>query len=394
MVMPTQRTILPEPDAAALAHSQSLSQHVQGLLKAQSGPLTFRQFMEQVLYAPGLGYYTAGSHKLGAAGDFITAPEISPLFSQTLAQAIAPVLPELDEANILEVGAGRGVMAAAILRHLESLNALPQRYYILELSPDLRARQQATITEQAPQLLDRVEWLECLPEALSAIVLGNEVLDAMPVNLFTIKAGQVQERYVDWQGEQFVWLDGELSDERIAARIASIEESFGQPLAEGYTSEINLIAEDWLTTLGQHLQQGLVILIDYGFPRHEYYHPQRHDGTLMCHYRHHAHADPFQYIGLQDITAHVDFTAMAEAAYAGGFKICGYTNQSNFLIGSGLAELVRVVDNTAEQIKLAGEIKKLTMPHEMGELFKVIGLSKGMEINMPGFNLRDLRNSL
>jgi len=392
--MPLQTAILPEPDATALVHSQALSRHVQELIKAHGGPITFRRFMEQALYAPGLGYYAAGSYKLGAAGDFVTAPEISPLFSQTLAQAVAPVLPCLSEANILEVGAGRGVMAAEILRHLERQAALPEHYYILELSADLRERQQETMAQQVPHLLERVVWLDHLPEVFTAIVLANEVLDAMPVNLFTIKDGQAQERYVDWQADQPVWCDGELSDGRIAARIAAIEEASGQALTEGYSSEINLLAEDWLTTLGQHLQQGLAILIDYGFPRHEYYHPQRHDGTLMCHYRHHAHADPFQYLGLQDITAHVDFTAMAEAAYAAGFKICGYTNQSNFLLGSGLADLVGVIDEITEQVRLAGEIKKLTMPHEMGELFKVIGLSKGLDIDMPGFGLCDLRNSL
>ena len=244
-----------------------------------------------------------------------------------------------------------------------------------------------------PQLIERVVWLDRLPEALSGVVLGNEVLDAMPVNLFTIRDGQVRERYVDWQ-DGLVWCEGEPSDGRMVMRCAAIEQALDQPLAEGYSSEINLLAEDWLATLGQHLQQGLVLLIDYGFPRHEYYHPQRQTGTLMCHYRHHAHADPFLYPGLQDITAHVDFTAMAEAAHTAGFKICGYTNQGNFLIGSGLTGLVGEGKDMAEQVRLAAEIKKLTMPHEMGELFKVIGLSKGMDIRLPGFAMRDLRNSL
>ena len=392
--MSPHSAILPEPDAAALAHSQLLLGHVQAIIRANGGPISFRQFMQEVLYAPGLGYYTAGSHKFGAAGDFITAPEISTLFSHTLAQALAPVLPMLDTANILEVGAGRGVMAAEILRHLERQDSLPEHYYILELSADLRERQQATLAQQLPHLLERVVWLEQLPQAFSGVVLANEVLDAMPVNLFTIRGGQVRERYIDWQDGHLVWCEGEPSDERIGVRISAIEQALGQPLAEGYSSEINLLAEDWLATLGQHLQQGLVLLIDYGFPRHEYYHPQRQAGTLMCHYRHHAHDDPFQYLGLQDITAHVDFTAMAEAAHTAGLQICGYTNQGNFLIGSGLAELVGVSEDMSEQVRLAGEIKKLTMPHEMGELFKVIGLCKGLDIRLPGFAVRDLRNSL
>ena len=352
--------------------------------------------MQLALYAPGLGYYVAGSRKLGAEGDFVTAPEISPLFSQCLARTIAPVLQQLPEANILEAGAGSGIMAAEILSHLTGMGQPPEHYYILELSGELRERQRQTIEQRVPGSVSRVVWLDKLPDNLSAVVLGNEVLDAMPVNLVSRQNNLWQEQYVAWQDDHFVWQSGEITDARLTERMLSIEAKYAEQFVDGYTTEINLLAEDWLHALGQSLQQGLVLLIDYGFPRHEYYHPQRRTGTLMCHYRHHAHDDPFVYPGLQDITAHVDFTAIAEAAYASGFSIEGYTNQGNFLIGSGLTELCQQRDENdlQPQMIMANQIKKLTMPHEMGELFKVIGFSKQLDVSLPGFMLRDLRNSL
>lgn len=394
--MSVQPPQLPVPAEDALAHSQQLSDLIREEMARQGGRISFRDFMQLALYAPGLGYYVAGSRKLGAEGDFVTAPEISPIFSHCLAQAIAPALQNLTETNILEVGAGRGVMAAEILNHLSLLDQLPERYYILELSGELRERQAKTIEKRIPDCLSRVVWLDELPNDLSAVVLGNEVLDAMPVNMVSKHNDVWREQYVTCQDSQFVWQQGELTDSRLAERMQSIEEKFGEPFVDGYTTEINLLAEDWLQTLGQSLNQGLVLLIDYGFPCHEFYHPQRSTGTLMCHYRHHAHADPFLYPGLQDITAHVDFTAMAEAAYKSGFSIEGYTNQGNFLIGSGLTELCQnqPAEELQPQLILANQIKKLTMPHEMGELFKVIGLSKQLDVSLPGFMLRDLRNSL
>jgi len=393
--MPVQPQ-LPAPTDDALAHSRQLTDAIRDEIVRQGGQIPFRDFMQLVLYAPGLGYYVAGSRKLGADGDFITAPEISPVFSHCLAQAIAPALQNLSEANILEVGAGSGVMAAEILRHLSQIDQLPEHYYILELSGELRERQSRTINEHVPDCRSRLVWLDELPEDLSAVVLGNEVLDAMPVNIVSKHGDSWQEQYVAWQDGRFVWQPGEITDSRLEQRMQSIEEKFGEAFVDGYTTEINLLAEDWLQALGRSLQQGLVLLIDYGFPCHEFYHPQRRTGSLMCHYRHHAHADPFLYPGLQDITAHVDFTAMAEAAYKSGFNIDGYTNQGNFLIGSGLTAFCQnePADELQPQMILANQIKKLTMPHEMGELFKVIGLSKQLDVTLPGFMLRDLRNSL
>lgn len=396
--MRTPQAELPVPADLALAHSRQLVDVIRAEIAQRGGQIPFRDFMQLALYAPGLGYYVAGSRKLGAEGDFVTAPEIAPLFSHCLAQAIAPALASLAEANILEAGAGSGMMAAGILEYLAQTDQLPTHYYILELSGELRARQRQTLAERVPACLSRVVWLEALPAELPAVVLGNEVLDAMPVNLVTKQKAGWQECYVAWQEERFVWQTGELTDARLLARMQAVEAKAAVAFDEGYTTEINLVAEDWLQTLARHLSQGLVLLIDYGFPRHEYYHPQRSSGTLMCHYRHHAHGDLFLYPGLQDITAHVDFTAVAEAAAAGGLRIEGYTNQANFLIGSGLLDLCQN-GNAAEaalqpQLVLANQIKKLTLPHEMGELFKVIGLSKQLAPDLAGFRLRDLRNSL
>jgi len=394
--MPAQPPQLPVPDGHALQYSQQLIQRICTEIARQGGQISFRDFMQLALYAPGLGYYVAGSRKLGAEGDFVTAPEIAPLFSHCLAQAIVPALQELDEANILEVGAGRGVMAAEILRHLQAIEQLPEHYYILELSGELRERQAQTLAQHVPECISRVVWLASLPDELSAVVLGNEVVDAMPVNIVSKLEGGWQEQYVAWRDGRFIWQAGEITDPRLVERMQAIEEKLGISFDTGYTSEINLLAEDWLNALGNSLKQGLVLLIDYGFPCHEFYHPQRNSGTLMCHYRHHAHADPFLYPGLQDITAHVDFSAMAEAAYQTGFSIVGYTNQANFLIGSGLTEFCQTdpAEGMQPQMLLANQIKKLTLPHEMGELFKVIGFSRQLEVSLPGFMLRDMRNSL
>lgn len=391
-----QQPQLPVPDEHALAHSQQVTELIGEEISRQGGQIPFREFMQLALYAPGLGYYVAGSRKLGAAGDFVTAPEIAPIFSHALAQAIIPALQSLPVANILEVGAGRGVMAAEILKHLSQTDQLPEHYYILELSGELRQRQAQAIEQRIPECVSRVVWLDELPNDLSAVVLGNELLDAMPVSMVSKHKDTWHEKYVSWQDGRFVWQQGEVSDARLKERMQAIEDKYGEPFADGYTTEINLLAEDWLQALGQSLAQGLVLLIDYGFPCHEFYHPQRSMGTLMCHYRHHAHADPFLYPGLQDITAHVDFTAMAEAAYQSGFSIEGYTNQGNFLMGSGLTELYQnePAEELQAQMIMANQIKKLTLPHEMGELFKVIGLSKQLDVSLPGFMLRDLRNNL
>lgn len=385
---------LPQPNVEAQQHSERLRQYISQQIKLHGDKLSFRDFMELVLYAPGLGYYSAGSHKLGEAGDFITAPELSPLFGATIAKAVLPVLQALPQASLLEIGAGSGSLAVSVLRYLQQQSCSIEHYYILEVSADLRERQREQL--QQAGLLDRVVWLETLPENFLGVVLANEVLDAMPINLIEVTDSGVQERYVAERDGEFVWQLQSLSDKRLKQRMADIENQLGMSLPVGYVTEINLAAEDWIASLAEASQQTYILLIDYGFPRHEYYHAQRHQGTLMCHYRHHSHDDPFRFIGLQDITAHVDFTAMADAALTAGLQVAGYTTQANFLLGSGLMELLSAEHDLpeVEQIRLQQQVKKLTMPHEMGELFKVMGLQKNLDINLPGFLMRDMRDHL
>jgi SAM-dependent MidA family methyltransferase len=384
---------LPAPSTEALAHSERLAALIRGEIDAAGGALGFDRFMELALYAPGLGYYSAGSRKFGEAGDFVTSPELSALFSRCLARQCHEVLEGLGGGEILEFGAGSGVMAADILAELSALGCLPERYGILELSAELRARQQETIREKVPQLAERVVWLEGLPAAgFRGVVLANEVLDAMPVHRFRIAGGEPRELFVVRQGEGFALREGEPGAE-LAAALAPLRQQTG--LGEGYESELNLRAADWVQSLGDFLGQGVALLIDYGFPRSEYYHPQRNRGTLMCHYRHRAHDDALILPGLQDITAHVDFTAVAEAALAAGLAVRGYTSQANFLVANGLtALLAEAGGDVKQQLTLAAQVKRLTMPGEMGELFKVMALGRGWERPLQGFALRDERGRL
>lgn len=385
---------LPAPGDLAQQHSEKLIALIKSEIDKNGGVISFQRYMDLALYAPGLGYYAAGSIKLGAEGDFITAPEISPLFSQALANAILPIIDS--QQIILEVGAGRGRMAADILVYLQQQNKLPNEYWILELSADLRQRQKNIIEKSIPEFIDKVKWLDTLPEQFSGVVLANELLDAMPVQLFQKVEKGINEVNVIWLDDKFVFQFKSNTDDRLMARVTDIEAALEIELAAGYVSEINFAAEDWLKSIAERLQQGVIVLIDYGFPRHEYYHAQRKQGTLMCHYRHRTHPDAFVYPGLQDITAHVDFTAMADAALEANLKVIGYTNQVSFLMGAGLLELAALNDESGvqKQMETASQIKKLTLPHEMGELFKVIGFSKNREVSLPAFEFRDLREYL
>ena len=402
---------LPQPDKDAIAHSDKLKECLQNKILQAGGSVSFTDYMATVLYEPGLGYYSAGSTKLGEQGDFITAPEISSLFSKSIAQAILPALDGLQDKNILEVGAGSGVMAADILLHLQQLNKLPTRYYILELSADLRLRQQQTIKNKIPDSYDLVEWLDVIPENFNAVVIANELLDAMPVVRFRKEGQQVSIEHVINEDDLFASSyvacnadDSSRLNQRIIERVKKIEADT-KPLNEGYISEINFNAEDWLESIAKNLNSGVIILIDYGYPQHEYYHAERNKGTLNCFYRHRQHDNPFLYPGLQDITAHVDFTAIADAALHNDLNVIGYTTQANFLFGAGIAQLaedmVTVDEENAleqqtiiQQMALAGEVKKLTMPYEMGEIVKVIGLSKNCDITLDAFSFNDMRDHL
>ena len=386
---------LPVPDADAIAHSHKLVEVITEEMHRQGGQITFEHYMSMVLYHPGLGYYASGSQKFGAGGDFVTAPQISSLFSWCLARQCCEILnalPADENRSILEFGAGTGIMAADILLELEKLGALPDRYYILEVSADLRQRQQTTLENKANHLIDSVDWLDRLPDqGFSGVVLANEVLDAMPVHRFYKKSQLLGEYYVAWQDSKFVWREGGFSNDSVEKKVRERAKS----LPEVYLSEINLAADAWISAIGEQLRNAVVLIIDYGFPRDEYYHPQRNQGSLMCHYRHHSHEDPFLYPGLQDITAHVDFSAVAEAADAAGLHIIGYTNQAFFLLGNKVDSYLGGMDSSSpEYLKLAQQLKTLTMPGEMGELFKVIALGRNFNRNLQGFALKDDRYRL
>lgn len=392
---------LPLPSAAAQQHSQRLVDLIDGEIQAAHGAISFARYMELVLYAPGLGYYVAGKRKLGDAGDFVTAPEISPLFSYCIANQCRQILTALaddDGGRVLEFGAGSGVMASEILSTLARLDCLPSEYLILDVSADLRALQLQTLQQRVPQLVDRVRWLERLPAAgFRGVIVANEVLDAMPVHRLHFSAQAIQEMAVRRDaGGRFSWHRMPAQEPRVQHIAGQLAKRYDLSVGTDYISEINLAARDWVQTLASCVEAGVLLLVDYGFPQHEYYHPQRHQGTLMCHYRHRAHDDPFVYPGLQDITTHVDFTAVAESAVAAGWALAGYTTQAHFLLASGLPERLQqlMTDDLSRQIELNNQVKKLTLPHEMGELFKVMALSKGLPLALSGFAQHDLRHRL
>ena len=377
---------LPQPEPEALACSAMLKRRIADEIAAAGGWIAFDRYMELALYTPGMGYYSGGAQKFGGAGDFVTAPEISSAFGATLAAQAAQILAE-SVPRIIEVGAGSGRLAADLLLELERRDALPEHYGILDLSGELRARQRDTLARHAPHLLGRVGWLDRLPEHFDGLVLANEVLDAMPVHLVVWGDGAdrpISERGVGWQDEAFVW-----RDRPAQGRVLERAQSLGAEcaLAGGYLSEICLAATDWTRAWAGIIGRGALLLIDYGFPRHEYYHPQRDAGTLMCHYRHHAHGEPFYLPGLQDITAHVDFTTIVDAGYEAGFEFLGYSTQANFLLSCGLdTVLARIpVEDSMRYLREAQAAQKLISPAEMGELFKVVALGKGIAPALIGF---------
>lgn len=381
---------LPAPSPDALAHSRRLAGHIQAEIAAAGGWLPFSRFMALALYAPGLGYYSAGAGKLGPAGDFVTAPEISPLFAQTLANQVAQGLAACGGGAVLELGAGSGRLAVDLLAALRGLGCLPERYAILEVSPDLRQRQQALLAAEAPEDLARVAWLDTLPDHFAGVVLGNEVLDALPVDIVVWTEAGYAERGVACVDGAFAWLDRPLRDGPLHAAALALPVQ-----ASGYRSEINLAAPGLVASLAGMLERGLILLIDYGFPRAEYYHPQRAAGTLMCHYRHQAHTDPFHLPGLQDITAHVDFSAIADAALDAGLDVMGYIDQARFLINCGLLDRLAVMPHgTVDTLRLTSGVQKLIQPTEMGELFKVLALGRGLSPPLPGFAHGDRRHAL
>ncbi len=371
---------LPQPSLDAQVHSNQLCDLIHRDIALQGGWIPFSRFMELALYAPGLGYYSAGARKFGAAGDFVTAPEISPLFGRTLARQIAEIMLH-STPHIIELGAGSGQLAVDVLGELERQTCLPERYDILEVSADLRQRQQALLQQHLPHLINRVHWLDALPDSISGVVVANEVLDALPVHLLRWTDGCIFERGVASKGAHFVW------QERLLEIPALLEIAQQIVVPDDTLSEISLAARGLVGSLSERLRQGVLLFIDYGFGAREYYHEQRVCGTLMCHYRHHAHDDPLFLPGLQDITAHVDFTAAAEAAIDAGLHLYGYTTQAHFLINCGITDLLAQTDpeSVRDYLPLSAQLQKLTSPAEMGELFKAIALGRGVGAPLCGF---------
>lgn len=384
---------LPQVDADSAAHSRRVEAHLlQRLADSPDGFLSFEQWMADALYAPGLGYYTAGNTKFGAAlptGDFTTAPEMTPVFGQVLARQVVQILQTTGTDTVLEFGAGTGALAASLLPALRELG-LDVKYQILEVSADLAQRQRHRLAEWS----HAVEWLDALPTEFEGCVLANEVLDAMPATLFRWnEAGELMELGVRADAAvspPFYWSERPATD--------ALQEAISQrmPALPGYRSEVNLQAEAWVHQLGRWLKLGAALLIDYGFPQREYYHPQRLTGTLMCHFRHHSHDEPLVLAGIQDITAHVDFTAMADAALDGGLNVLGYTNQARFLLNAGLPELLQTQMDAGDPGLPAtlSAVQKLVSEAEMGELFKVLAIGRGLEPPLLGFVRGDRRDSL
>lgn len=383
-------THLPLPDTEALAHSAQLMHVIRQAIAGNQGWIDFARYMELALYAPGLGYYSGGAKKFGHGGDFVTAPEISPLFAQCLARQAAQVL-QMTSGDLLELGAGTGKLAAELLLELDRQRQLPGRYLILEVSAYLRDLQRQTLAARLPaELLGRVQWLDVLPQRFSGVVLANEVLDALPVHVVKTAAAGPLELGVVVSGEGFAWSERPLEDVELLRMLTMLD------LPADYVTELCPAMTGLVRSLAQRLENGVMLFVDYGFPRREYYHPQRHQGTLMCHYRHHAHADPFLYPGLQDITAHVDFTAVAQAGMAQGLEIKGYCSQAQFLINCGITDLLGRVSphDMARYAPLAAEAQKLLSPAEMGELFKVMALGRQCEAALLGFSRGDRSHTL
>ena len=347
------------------------------------GPISFDRYMAKALYEPGLGYYVNGLHKFGAAGDFVTAPEQGRLFAHTLSRQLDQIATELGEDwTLFELGAGSGALARDLLKTME---CPPARYLILEPSAPLRDVQYDTLSALPAPLKDRLAWIAQPPtKSFTGVILANEVLDALPVARFRMTGGQPVELGVTVSNERLDWVELAPSP-RLDAALGLLLERLPHALPDGYESEICIDLPGWLETITSPLKRGSVLFIDYGYPRSEYYHPSRSGGTLVCHYRHRSHFDPFVWPGLTDLSAFVDFTATAEATVDCGLKVAGYTTQAGFLLSLGLADAAADIDDDQQRFKLTSEIKRLTLPGEMGEKFKVIALTRDFDHPLTGF---------
>ncbi len=371
--------LMPTPDADALAHSAACAAMLREEIKGAGGWISFATFMDLALYAPALGYYAAGARKFGAAGDFVTAPEISPLFGQAIAHSICDTILHT-AGDVLELGPGSGQLAFDMLNTLDKQNTLPMNYYLLEVSADLRTRQREKLSSLPATLFQRCVWLDALPTDFVGAIVANEVLDVVPTHLVKYENGVALARGVALEGDKFVYQDRVALPSDVASMVEAVNRDvFANTPPDHYLTEFQPQAVALTTSLCHALKTGVILLIDYGFRRQEYYHPSRVTGTLMCHYRHFAHTDPFLYLGLQDITSHVDFTAIAEAGIAVDCELLGYSTQANFLLSAGIADAIAQHDpsDTARYLTLTNQAQRLLSPAEMGEFFKVIGFAKG-----------------
>jgi SAM-dependent MidA family methyltransferase len=373
---------LPSPSPDAAAHSHELAERIANAIAEEGGWIPFSRYMELALYAPGFGYYAAGARKFGAGGDFVTAPELTPMFANCIAMQARQVL-ERTGGDILELGPGTGILAADLYGELKAHGVAPPRYRLLEVSPELRERQRARIAERHPGDLDRFEWIDRLPARIDGLVVANEVLDVLPCALVHRTGNEILERGVVLTEAGFAWEDAALPDGELKRRAQAVIPAGDYE----YLTEVNFAAEGLVRTVAAALGRGLALFIDYGYARNEYYHPQRSMGTLRCHYRHRYHNDPFFLPGLQDITSHVDFSAMALAAESAGAEVMGYTTQAHFLISCGLGVMVSGGDPsmTLSRLKVTSAVHRLISPSEMGELFKVLGIGRGIESPLQGF---------
>ncbi|MET3931916.1 SAM-dependent MidA family methyltransferase [Lysobacter sp. OAE881] len=375
---------LPTPDADALAHSARVDELIRAQIAGNGGAIPFSRFMELALYAPGLGYYSAGASKFGESGDFVTAPELGPIFAACVAESVAPVFQQLGpQARFFELGGGTGAFAEVALKRLMELDALPDRYCILEPSAQLRHRQRERLQERlVPPLFELVEWLDGpFDDEWDGVLFANEVIDALPTPRFAIEAGEVYEEHVAVEG-------GELkrvlrpADAFLGNAVRHLERQLGREFEHGYRSEALPQLPYWVQAVSGGMRNGAMLFVDYGYSRGEFYLPERSDGTLRAFYRHRMHAEPLLWPGLQDLTASVDFTALAEAGVAAGFDFAGYCSQASFLLGNGLAGVLERIERIAdegERMKRTQEVKRLTLPSEMGERFQVMGFEKGVE---------------
>lgn len=377
---------LPQPEPAAQAASAALTALIRQRIAAAGGRIGFDAYQELALYAPGLGYYSGGAAKLGPGGDFVTAPGLGTLYARCLARQVAQVLEHLGGGDVLEFGPGDGALAAALLPELAALGAPVRRYLAIERSAELADRQRAALARVG--WADRAQWLAGLPDTFTGVALASEVLDALPVRRYRVTAHGLAELYVGVAADGFVLVEGPVRDAEPVQHLAAAD------LPAGYQTEASPAAQAWVRAVAGMLGRGVVLVVDYGYPRAVYYHPQRAQGTFRCHYRHRAHDDAFAWPGLTDLTAHVDFTAIAQAALDGGADLLGYTTQADFLIHAGLAQVLAGTDpGDPAYPALAREARQLVLPNHMGEAFGVLAFGRGVDLPLAGF-ARDHRHRL